>query len=46
MSRLNGIIKILAINGVLVGIGILIIELAFGGWFDSNRLNRQGPSNS
>ena len=40
MKRFNHILKILTVNAVLLSVGIGIIELAFGGWWDTRRLNR------
>jgi len=40
MKRLKNILSILAINCLLLGVGIVILELVFGGWFNTNNLNR------
>ena len=40
MKRMKRILKILAVNCLLLGIGLVVIEFVFGGWFDTNNLNR------
>ena len=40
MIRVKRILRILAVNAVVLAFGIEIIELAFGGWLDTSRLNR------
>ena len=40
LKRIKRILGILAVNAVIMTVGILILELAFGGWLDSKRLNR------
>jgi lysophospholipase L1-like esterase len=40
MKRSTRILKILAVNVLLLGIGIVLIELAFGGWLKTGNLNR------
>lgn len=34
------ILKILTVNCLLFGIGLMVIEFVFGGWFETNNLNR------
>jgi len=40
MKRLKRVLKILIVNSVLLTIGIVIIELAFGEWLGTSKLNR------
>jgi lysophospholipase L1-like esterase len=40
MKRLKRILAILAINCLLLSVGIVILELVFGGWFNTSNLNR------
>ena len=40
MKRVKRILRILAVNAALFGAGIVIVELAFGAWLDTTRLNR------
>lgn len=40
IERLRRLSKILMVNLVLMGVGVLIIELIFGGWIRSNEINR------
>jgi lysophospholipase L1-like esterase len=40
MKRIKQILFILVINGVILTVGIVIIELVFGGWLNPNKLNR------
>ncbi|MFC1671503.1 hypothetical protein ACFL01_00055 [Planctomycetota bacterium] len=40
MKRAKRILKILAVNGILLAVGIVLLELSFGGWLDTRRLNR------
>lgn len=40
MKRIKQLLVILGINAVILLIGILIIELVFGGWLNPNKLNR------
>lgn len=41
LKRKQDILKILAINGALFAVGIVIIELSFGGWLGIKTINRQ-----
>ena len=34
------ILKILAVNGLFLVIGLIILEISFGGWFNKDKLNR------
>jgi lysophospholipase L1-like esterase len=40
MKRIKQILVILGINAVILTVGIVIIELVFGGWWNPNKLNR------
>jgi len=40
MKRLKRILAILAVNCLLLSIGLVVIEIVFGGWFDIHNLNR------
>jgi lysophospholipase L1-like esterase len=40
MKQVKRILKIMAVNAVLFIVGIVVIELMFGGWLDTRRLNR------
>ncbi len=40
MKRRKRILAILAVNCLLLGIGLVVIEIVFGGWFDIHNLNR------
>ena len=40
MKRLKQILKILIVNCLLLGVGLIIIEFFFGGWYDTSNLNR------
>ena len=40
MKLRHPLLKILTVNTLILTIGILILELAFGGWLDPKRLNR------
>ena len=40
MKRIKQILFILVINVVILTVGIVIIELVFGGWWNPNNLNR------
>ena len=40
MKRLKRILTILTINCLLLGAGLVILELVFGGWFNPGNLNR------
>ena len=34
------ILKILAVNCILLAMGVVVLEIAFGGWLDARKLNR------
>ena len=40
LSRLRQVLKLIAINCLVLATGILILELVFGGWLNSKQLNR------
>ena len=40
MKRLQRILTIFAVNCLLLAVGLVIIELAFGGWLNTRNLNR------
>lgn len=40
MKRIKQILVILGVNAVILTVGIIIIELVFGGWRNPNKLNR------
>lgn len=40
MTRLKRILAVLAVNGLLLTVGIAVAELIFGGWRDPSHLNR------
>lgn len=40
MKQAGRFLKILAVNVALLAVGIAALELAFGGWLDSGKLNR------
>jgi lysophospholipase L1-like esterase len=40
MKRLKRILTIIAVNCLLLAVGFAIVELVFGGWLDTRKLNR------
>lgn len=40
MKRVKRILRILAVNAAVLAVGIVVVELAFGGWLGARRLNR------
>jgi hypothetical protein len=40
MKRLKRILAILAVNCLLLAVGLTIVEVIFGGWLDTRKLNR------